>query len=295
MDGDLTIDEQKLPPLDPTPQRDKDLGLKDPKALPPELLYQDKEKKPRRMQTVYITRHAHSKSNESKGAWKNMKKAILNKSLPKRKDVINTAKWVKPTRLNWMNSELSKKGRQQIEVMRRHTRTFLKDHKVELIMHSDLKRAQKTFRSLFGDEADKLEIPVKIREDMREELFTEKIGYNDLEKRTAALLIELCTRPENVIHLVGHSKYFRTLIGDLSHIIPNATTWRIKISAGKVIGKPECIFGPEMTELVQKEILDEEHKCDDLVWLACLFTGVLWLVGSLLHKAFLQISKADND
>merc|ERR1719461_1134556 len=244
---DLSLDERKdLPPLDGS-------AIEGPESTRP-------AKRKKRIQTVYITRHAHSKSNESKGAWKNMKKAILQKSMPKRKDVINTAKWVKPTRLNWMNSALSKKGRQQLEVMRRHTRTFLKDHKVELIMHSDLKRAQKTFQSLFGEEAQQLNIPVKIREDMREELFTEKIGVNDLQKRTQALLIELCTRRETVIHLVGHSKYFRTLIGDLKHIIPNATTWRIKISSGKVIGKPEAIFGPELTILNQKEVLDEEHK-----------------------------------
>jgi len=201
---------------------------------------------------VYFTRHAHSKSNEMRQNWKNVKSCLWDMQLPEMADVVGSMKWLKPTRLNWMDTKLSVKGRQEIAAMKKHTRSFLKDHQIEVIFHSDLRRACTTFEELYGEEARELSILCIPREDLREELLSEKVQFSNekLEERTKLFLSEISQRKENRILLVGHSRFFRTMIRNMNFVIPNATTWRVGLSKdSQLVGQVEYVLGPELIVL----------------------------------------------
>jgi len=205
---------------------------------------------------IYYTRHAHSKSNEMGENWRGMKSSLKEKKIPQMNDATGSLKWMKPTRWNWMDTKVSAKGREQLKAMKKHTATFLKDHGIEVIIHSDRRRAATTCEELFGKEAKELSIKRIPSEAMREELIGEKVRPSNekLKRRIKQFLEMQAFRKENRLLLVGHSKFFRTMINNMDFRIPNATTWSFGLSkSGEIIGPPQMVLGPDKLVQEQKE------------------------------------------
>jgi len=203
---------------------------------------------------IYYTRHAHSVSNEIVDNWRGMKSNIMDKKLPQLSDVKGSFRWMKPTGSNWMDTKVSAKGREQLKAMKKHTETFLKDNQIEVIIYSDRRRACTTMEELFGKEAKKLSIERIPSEAMREELLGEKLrpSNDHLKRRIKQFLKMQSLRKERRLLLVGHSKFFRTMINNFDRRIHNATTMRMGLSkSGEIIGPVECVLGPD--KFVQKE------------------------------------------
>jgi len=214
---------------------------------------------------IYFTRHAHANTNQMKDNWLNLKASIWDKQLPEKDDILGSLKWLKPTWNNWMDAKVSAKGLRQLEVMKKHTKGFLKLHKIEVIHHSDLRRACRTCEELFGEEANELSIPRIRREDLREEFLIEKMSSGKLQARVKLFLTDLSQRKESRLLLVGHSKFFRTMLGNINRRVPNATTWRVGLTSdGEIIGEPEIIIGPEKTiesaDLIGEKIIIDPEK-----------------------------------
>jgi broad specificity phosphatase PhoE len=179
---------------------------------------------------LVLVRHAESQNNVDKREAKRGLKALF--IAPKKED------WQRLRRLASvpMNSALSPEGERMVDVQRDALERddFLARHQIELIVHSHLLRAKLTAQGLFGNLASGhvgsktsvtplVEHPLLFEQNVKETLLDKTSLLGDVLKRTLhvssmedrikQVTAWLFARPETTILIVGHSAFFRSMLG----------------------------------------------------------------------------------
>jgi broad specificity phosphatase PhoE len=164
----------------------------------------------KRSKHLYLVRHSESVNNKDK----EMARAMLSTwQLPSTEQLKHATNLLKFD----FNSPLSAKGKLMLELQRRvlDESDFVRSKGIQLILHSELDRARDTCCGLFGRFKD--EVPIKPHPLLYEKSFTEYV-VADLSVRVASFKRELFALEEEHIVLVGHSGFFRKLLGTDKHL-----------------------------------------------------------------------------
>ena len=114
-----------------------------------------------------------------------------------------------------------------------------RDEKVEVILHSHLRRASDTAAGLFAG-VPSAGVPLECDRKLFEKSLSEHAGFRSLPARVGNFRARLLHRSESVLVIVGHSAFFRMLVPELSarkEDLGNLSVWRASL-------EPSGAFGP---------------------------------------------------
>lgn len=182
--------------------------------------------------TVYLIRHAESEENRRLGSLKNIGKAFSKFSLPSSSDIKASVELLHVT--GQVDSAVSPVGTRQIANMGEQLRdsNFVVDRAVELVAHSPLLRARLTSEGLLGCMAPDLKADAVQRveevDTLREKYPSEWIpgNYESFKTRIATFEAWLQQQPEERVCIVGHSQYFKAMLG-LDFKFRNCDVWQV--------------------------------------------------------------------
>lgn len=115
-----------------------------------------------------------------------------------------------------MNTPLSPNGENMIEEQRKilEADDFLEKNDIQVIFHSHLQRARTTCQGLFLTMAERRKvIPIKEHPNLYERGIAENFGVKKMRDRIHNVCLGLLEQPEDRILLVGHSAFFREMLG----------------------------------------------------------------------------------
>ena len=169
--------------------------------------------------TVYLIRHAQSDENERLASFHNMCSTMYRFQLPQKKDFTYSLGLVNIPKM--FDSHLSEFGRQQIthmaEVLTKSD--FVRQRQIQLVAHSPLIRARETCRGMLQCEAPDVKVDT-VQRVLELDLLLEKTpvewipgNYGSLVRRLRELEDWVAAQPETVMALVGHSQFFKALLG----------------------------------------------------------------------------------
>lgn len=192
------------------------------------------------VKTVFLIRHAESVNNvdkrEAKAIWKNLFRA-----LPSSSQIRSTASLLCVP----MNTDLSADGLRMVEFQRENLNEshFLEQNNVDIIVHSHLIRAQKTCNGLFATNKGGLEtsIPVEQSSTIFEKNILEHLHCSNFEVRVEAFKEWLTTCNASNVVVVGHSAFFRKLLGT-GQPMANCEVRKCILSSDGVFIKQELMF-----------------------------------------------------
>ena len=214
--------------------------------------------------TVYLIRHAESEENRRIGSLKNTFKSLGRLKLPSGSDVKAIGELLNiPAQID---SNVSEKGKDQISFMRKQLdeADFLVAKEIKLVAHSPLIRARETSEGMLGcsdpdQKADSVDRVVEL--DLLKEMTPQEwmpMYRKHFKKRVEALEEWLSEQDEQNIALVGHSEYFKAMLG-LDFKFGNCDVWQISFDRSKA--ESPTAF-QNRTETVVFPCLDEK-KVDD--------------------------------
>lgn len=210
---------------------------------------------PSTTKTVYLIRHAESEENRRIASLGRIFKNLGKFSLPSSSDIYASTQLLNiPAQVD---SSVSEVGVRQIADMGEKLKkgNFLDASDVKLVAHSPLLRAQETSEGMLGcranaTKADSVDRVVEL------ELLIEKtpqewtpIYFSTFKQRIASFEDWLGEQPEQSIAIVGHSQYFKAMLG-LDFKFGNCDVWKLKFDLSKRVS--------ESTQPV-----DDEKKTDD--------------------------------
>jgi len=192
--------------------------------------------------TVYLIRHAESEENRKISALVRSCNSLRKFSLPKSDDVFTSARLLNiPAQVD---SSVSDIGTEQISHMgdKLMREKFVQSRKIELVVHSPLLRARQTSLGMLGclsastddDVTKKADTVVRV---IQTELLLEKSlaewtplyfsGFLDRIKGFEAWLGE---QPERTIAVVGHSQFFKAMLG-VEFKFDNCEVWKVDFNS----------------------------------------------------------------
>ncbi|CAK9011578.1 Uncharacterized protein SCF082_LOCUS11153 [Durusdinium trenchii] len=180
--------------------------------------------------TLFLIRHAESMENEKLGSLKKFFHSIGRLELPEWAHFYHGVSIVGEPSL--VDSTLSTKGKKQVERLTEILReeNFVDAHGVELVMHSPLIRAAETAKAVFHsmpkETAD--HFPRFVEPLIREKFISEWVNLGGLDKRIADFAASLVERSEERIVVVGHSQYFRRMLGQEKKM-SNCDVWHVEL------------------------------------------------------------------
>lgn len=139
-----------------------------------------------------------------------------------------------------IDSEVSPVGVQQIKNMGEKLKdaSFLKTAGVQLVAHSPLLRAQETSEGMLGCRANSSKAE-EVDRVVELDLLIEKtpqewtpMYFSTFKKRIASFEDWLGEQPETTIAIVGHSQYFKAMLG-LDFKFGNCDVWQVKFDLSK--------------------------------------------------------------
>lgn len=195
--------------------------------------------------TVYLIRHAESDENRRLACLSRSVKGLGSLKLPKKDDLYASMELVNLQAQ--IDSDVSPKGRTQIEQLGKAIAgdDFVEKMGIQLVVHSPLKRARQTSEGMLGCVTETLSKGITIDEDSSasgckaesvgrvEELDLLKertpmewlpINHDAFTRRIAEFEKWLGEQPEDVIAIVGHSQYFKSMLG-LPKKFKNCDVW----------------------------------------------------------------------
>ena len=199
--------------------------------------------------TVYLIRHAESDENRRLASLGKTFKGLTRFRLPKKADVIASMELIHISAQ--IDSDVSPVGRSQINALGKQIEKdgFLVKMGVQLVAHSPLKRARQTSEGMLacvtanpnvtlkedssagGMQADSVsrvvELPVLSERTPMEWL---PINHDAFTKRIAEFEQWLGEQPEDVIAIVGHSQYFKSMLG-LPKKFKNCDVWSLQFDS----------------------------------------------------------------
>jgi broad specificity phosphatase PhoE len=199
--------------------------------------------------TVYLIRHAESEENRRVGSLKNMFRSVTAFSLPSFKDIGASFELLHVT--GQVDSAVSDVGVQQIASMGAQLResNFVETTGVTLVAHSPLERARQTSHGLLGCVANhraagastsatasttedcKVDSVERVQEldILKEKYVSEWIpgNYDSFQARITQFEEWLQNQPEETVAVVGHSQYFKAMLG-LDFKFGNCDVWQVQ-------------------------------------------------------------------
>ena len=196
------------------------------------------------IKTIYLIRHAESEENRRVGSLKNLFCSLGRLSLPASNDISAAMSLVNvPAQVD---SEVSDVGKQQIEQLgiRLNEAGFVNN--IEVVAHSPLKRARQTSEGMLGcsaegDQVLKQKDPVQRvveLEFLAEKTLLEWVpGYfASFQARLDKFEGWLSEQDESSIAIVGHSQYFKAMLG-LDFKFGNCDVWKVQYNTS---GQAQC-------------------------------------------------------
>mmetsp|Transcript_10934 Transcript_10934/g.26819 ORF Transcript_10934/g.26819 Transcript_10934/m.26819 type:complete len:274 (+) Transcript_10934:244-1065(+) len=178
---------------------------------------------------VLLVRHAESEENVQVRAAQDVFSSLSGFRLPKASDF---GKMMKLLRLQH-DADLSENGRAMVVDARKdlEDKKWLSGPlKPDLVLHSPLKRAVQTYEGMIQPLIQK-ETPV-ICSDLLVEKQVSEYAYaqSAFRKRIQRFEQYLDTRPEETILIVGHSQFFRSMLGEASSVrkFKNCDLWEFQ-------------------------------------------------------------------
>lgn len=200
----------------------------------------------KKTKTIYLIRHAESEENRRLASLRLLLSSV---ALPWRRpwatyqDVTLSLELLNLE--NQIDSDVSPEGLKQIEMMAERLRQekFLEEKKVQLIVHSPLLRARKTCQGILGivtpenksqetvsepSKASESKQRVVQLEDLKERTPREWLPFSkeSYEARIKSVVTWLGQQDEDVVAIVGHSQFFKTMLG-LDYKFGNCDVWEI--------------------------------------------------------------------
>jgi broad specificity phosphatase PhoE len=219
--------------------------------------------------TIFFIRHAESEENRRIASLSRCFRTLGKFSLPSAADIrastelLNVAAQV--------DSNVSDIGAKQIAEMGQTLKeaNFVQTSGVQLVVHSPLTRARETSEGMLGcvapDKKDSSVDRVVELELMKEKTPSEwtPVYWNRFKARMAEFEKWLAEQPEDRIALVGHSQYFKAMLG-LDFKFGNCDVWQATFDASKMAATPEVLPVPaaEATVASETTVVDKDSTCD---------------------------------
>ncbi len=188
--------------------------------------------------TIYLIRHAESEENRRLSSLGRCFKNLGKFSLPSSADVYASTELLNV--MAQVDSEVSPLGVKQIADMGEKLKEadFLKTSGIQLVVHSPLLRAQETSEGMLGCRANVAKADLVDRV-VELDLLIEKtpqewtpLYSSTFKKRIADFEDWLGEQPETEITIVGHSQYFKAMLG-LDFKFGNCDVWEVKFDLSK--------------------------------------------------------------
>jgi broad specificity phosphatase PhoE len=192
----------------------------------------------KKRKSLYLIRHAESEENRRLASLQSVIWSVLGLSWPKSADVRAALELVDVS--GQVDSPVSSRGKLQILDMRTQLERerFLEANGVELILHSPLQRAWETSMGLFPPESILAGKPLtttgsacRMEETdlLLEKTPTEWIFTSTFHERIRQFAEFVEDRPETTIVAVGHSQFFRAMLG-LRFKFNNCDVWHVELA-----------------------------------------------------------------
>lgn len=215
--------------------------------------------------TVYLIRHAESDENRRLGSLGRILQGCTSLTRPNKSDLVASIELLNVQAQ--IDSNVSEVGRRQINQLgaRLEEENFVEGKGVQLVAHSPLKRARQTSEGMLrcvtsrpdvttdedstaaGAKANSVSRVVEL-EILKERTPIEWLptNYDAFTKRIASFEKWLGEQPEDVIAIVGHSQYFKSMLG-LDYKFGNCDVWELKFD-GSVPTSHDSVRIDEYTE-----------------------------------------------
>ena len=176
--------------------------------------------------TIVLIRHGESTNNVAKNT--------LSRTLKKFRPPHSTKEAVQLASLLMfpMNSPLSHSGRHAVDERKSVCCQMASDERLEIVLHSPLTRAKDTASMFAGA------LPLEQLDHLYEKSLSEHASLRSLQQRVDSFTRELLQRPESRMAIVGHSGFFRCMVGEAlsrrKHELGNLSVWRVVLGADGV-------------------------------------------------------------
>lgn len=201
--------------------------------------------------TVFLIRHAQSDENRRLASLTNTFKGLARFKLPQKSDVVASCELLNvPAQID---SDVSPEGKAQIDALGKQIEkdNFVQKMGIQLVAHSPLKRARQTSHGMLkcvtpsskpgvtleedysahGEKAASVgrvvELPVLSERTPLEWL---PVNHDAFTKRISEFETWLGDQPEDVIAIVGHSQYFKSMLG-LPKKFKNVDVWSLQFDS----------------------------------------------------------------
>lgn len=195
---------------------------------------------------VYLIRHAESEENRRLASLTKSIKGLGSLKLPTKDDVMASMELLNVRAQ--LDSDVSQVGRKQISQLgnRLTEDDFVKQMGIQLVAHSPLKRARQTSEGMLGCVTERTDMTVEkdssahgkkassVTRVVEMPFLSERtplewlpVNHDAFTRRIAEFEQWLGEQPEDVIGIVGHSQYFKSMLG-LPAKFGNCDVWEIK-------------------------------------------------------------------
>ncbi len=188
--------------------------------------------------TIYLIRHAESDENRRLASLSRSLKGLVSLKIPAKDDLVASSELLHISAQ--IDSDVSPKGRAQINQLGRRLMAdeFVVKMGIQLVAHSPLKRARSTSEGMLrcvspNDQEEGCQAPSVTRV-VELDLLSERtpmewlpIHHDAFTKRIANFEQWLSEQPEDVIAIVGHSQYFKSMLG-LNKKFKNCDVWSLQ-------------------------------------------------------------------
>lgn len=203
--------------------------------------------------TIYLIRHAESEENRRLACLTRGCKGLKKLQLPSKDDILGSLELLDVKAQ--IDSNVSDIGQNQISQLgeRLSIADFAKEKHIQLVAHSPLKRARQTSLGMLGcvtattedsksnDDfsSEGAKAPTVSRivqlDILKERTPSEWLPHNfdGFTQRIASLETWLGEQPEEVIAIVGHSQYFKSMLG-LDFKFGNCDVWEVQLDMTKI-------------------------------------------------------------
>jgi broad specificity phosphatase PhoE len=208
------------------------------------------------IKTIYLIRHAESEENRRIGSFKSSIKGLGSCRLPTKQDIMASMELLNVSAQ--LDSDVSPKGQQQIDQLGKRIAKdeFVHKSGIELVVHSPLKRARQTSHGMLqtvtkiinndndntndssnNDSSAGGAKHKSVKRVIELELLTERTPlewlpthHGQYAQRIKDFEDWLSEQPEDVIAIVGHSQYFRSMLG-LKSKFNNVDVWSLQFDS----------------------------------------------------------------
>jgi Fructose-2,6-bisphosphatase len=231
--------------------------------------------------TVFLIRHAESDENRRLASLSKSVKGLGRFRIPKKEDVIASMELINvPAQID---SDVSPRGKAQIDALGRQIEKddFVKKMGIQLVAHSPLKRARQTSEGMLGCVTAKPNVSVEedcsangkkkypcVARVVELPILSERtpmewlpINHDAFTQRIAQFEQWLGEQPEDVIAIVGHSQYFKSMLG-LPKKFKNCDVWSLQFDYSIKMTHESVKNEINLTERAEKQKLLKQRFQD---------------------------------